>query len=417
MAQELELRAIDRAELHAFVRSVEAAFGSVPIEDELAYWCSMTEPDQTLAVFDGGRIVANAAWSAYDMTLPAGPGAPNPIMAVPGVTAVGVQPTHRRQGLLTRMMTRQLSDLRRRGHSLAILIAAESIIYGRFGYGLSQSFQAVAISSRRAAFRHAPARTGRMRLAEPEEAAKVLPDLHDRIRRLRPGELNRPQGWWDWHFRDVEPHRDGGGARFYAVHESERGESDGYVSYRYHYSWANGLPAHRAQVDDLFALTPEVHAALWRFVLDLDLVSEVTCGARPLDDPLRWLLADPRQLRTSNVGDFVWVRIIDIPRALAARGYGREDRLVLEVCGSDPDSAGRWVLDTGAVGGACRTARKADRTDVTLGLADLGAIYLGGVAPSVLATAGRVEEGRPGALARADAVFASPVAPFCSTDF
>jgi predicted acetyltransferase len=416
-ADQLELRPIEAGEVAAFVRAVESAFGHVPSEENLAYWSELTIPDQTLAVVDGGRIVATAAWNAFELTLPAAAGLPFPVINAAGVTAVGVFPTHRRQGLLTRMMTRQLDDLRQRGELLAILTASESVIYGRYGYGLSQSFQEIAIASRRAAFQQPVAAGGRMRLADPEEAGKILPDLHDRARRLRPGEIDRIPLWWDMHFRDVEKDRDGGGPRFYAVHESSRGEPDGYTSYRYHSAWPDGLPSSRVAVGEVIALTSDVHAALWRFLLDLDLIGSVTCQMYPMDDPLRWLLADPRQLRTTAFGDHVWVRIIDVPGALAARGYGTEGELVLDVRGPDPDSAGRFLLATGPGGGQCRKARKSDRTDLVLGLADLGAVYLGGITPSVLARAGRVVEARPGSLTRADAAFASPVAPFCGTGF
>jgi predicted acetyltransferase len=416
-ADQLELRPVDAGEVVAFVRAVDAAFGNVPTDEDLAYFTALTVPDQTLAVFDGGRIVATAGWNAFELTLPAAAGSAYPVISVPGVTAVGVHPTHRRQGLLNRMMTRQLDDLRRRGELLAILTASESVIYGRYGYGLAQSFQEVAVASRRAAFRRPVVTGGHMRLADPDEAGKILPDLHDRARRLRPGEISRPPQWWEWQFRDPEKDRDGGGARFYAVHESDRGEPDGYTSYRYHHSWPDGLPSSRVAVRDVTALTPDVYAALWRFLLDLDLVGEVTCHSRPLDETLRWLLAEPRQLRTTGIGDHIWARIIDVPGALAARGYGTEEQLVLDVQWPDPDSAGRFALTTGPDAGHCRKARRSDKTDLVLGLADLGAVYLGAVGLSVLARAGRVVEERPGALARADAAFASPVAPFCGTGF
>jgi predicted acetyltransferase len=416
-AHSVDLRPIEAAEVPAFVRAAEIPFGHLPDDEEVAYWSSVTRPDQALAGFEGGRIVATALWARYELTLPPAPGAAHPVLSVPGVTAVGVHPTHRRQGLLTAMMTRQLADLRQQGHAVAILMAAESVIYGRFGYGLAQSLQAVAITTSRSVFRRPVGAPGRIRLAEPDDAAKVIPGVHDRARRLRPGELTRPAEDWDWLFRDTERERGGGGPRFYAVHESGRGEPDGYVSYRYHRTGSDGLSRHRVEIDDLLSVSPEVHAALWRFVLDLDLVGEVSCGARPLDDPMRWWLADPRQFRTTRVADQVWVRIIDPASALGARGYRAAGHLVLDVRGSDPAATGRWVLETDTSGAACRRAGPDERADLVLGLDDLGAVYLGGVSPSVLARAGRITEERAGALERADAVFTSAMAPFTSTDF
>jgi predicted acetyltransferase len=165
------------------------------------------------------------------------------------------------------------------------------------------------------------------------------------------------------------------------------------------------------------ARSAPVHGALWRFLLDLDLSAEISAHARPLDEPLRWMLADPRRLRTTRVCDHLWVRVLDIPAALAARGYSSDDRLVLEVADPARNASSSFTVDTSAEAGACRRSRKGEEAELALSLADLGAIYLGGIAPSVLASAGRVRELRRGALARADRAFASPSAPFCSIDF
>jgi predicted acetyltransferase len=185
----------------------------------------------------------------------------------------------------------------------------------------------------------------------------------------------------------------------------------------------------RLKVRDLMGETPDIEAALWRFVLDLDLVREVVAHSRPVDEPLRYRLHDQRQLRTVAVDDGLWLRILDTPAALTARGYLRPGRLVLDVRapsatptgpegvdGPDP-AAGRWVLDAGPDGATCRPATAAEATDLVLGLADLSAVLGGGVRPSVLGAAGRVDEERAGALDRADAVFASRPAPICATHF
>jgi predicted acetyltransferase len=415
----LDLRSVDRSEAESFVRLVYQAFGSVPDADSLARACERFEPDFAIGVYEQGRIVATASAYPLEMTLPAGPGRTLPTLAIPGVTAVGVAPTHRRQGLLTRMMNHQLADLRDRGYPVAALLASESIIYGRFGYGWATSYQSLVIESDRDAFRpDVPADTGRMRILEPDEAGKLLPLVHDGARHLRPGELIRNARWWDNHLKDPEKERGGGEARMYAAHESASGEADGWVSYRYgKQDWPEGIARHQVEVDDLVAAEPAVPAALWRFVLDLDLVEEVKAPNRPLDEPLRWMLADPRRLRTTEVADHLWLRILDIPAALAARGYPAAERLVIEVTAADPSAAGRFVLETGPESGACRPAKRGEKAQLVVGLADLGAIYVGGLSPSTLAAAGRVNELASGALAVSDRIFASPVTPFCTLQF
>jgi predicted acetyltransferase len=297
-----------------------------------------------------------------------------------------------------------------------MLNASESIIYGRFGYGLAQSFQSLVIERRAAAFVEHARVSGRLRLLDRCEASSVLPGIHDRARRARPGEINRIPQWWDKFFRDREKDRDGAGPRAFVVHETTTGEADGYAAYRQVTTWPDGLASNKILVEDMAAASSTVHEALWRYLLDLDLSAEISAQARPLDEPLRWMLTDPRRLRTTRLSDHLWVRIIDVPAALSAREYTSNDTLVFEVV-----DAGRapacFTLHTDAGAGTCRRSRKPEQAELSLSLSDLGAIYLGGVAPSVLAAAGRVRELRPGAVDRLDATFASPLAPFCSTDF
>jgi predicted acetyltransferase len=407
------------SDVAAFGRSLLGAFGEVPDDDTLARVATAYQPDFAIAISDGGRIVGTASAYPLELTLPAAAGHAYPTIPVPGVTAVGVAPTHRRRGLLTKLMNHQLSDLAQRGYPVSVLLASESIIYGRFGYGWAQSYQSVRIEGDHSSFRaDAPVVDGRMRLLESDEAAKILPSIHDRNRLRQPGELNRSSRWWDRHLKDAEKDRGGGGGRFYALHESSTGEADGWISYRYgRQSWPGGIPRHEAVIEDLVVADRRVLTALWRFALDLDLVEEVSVSMRPVDEPLRWLLADPRRLRTTEVADHLWVRIIDIPAALAARGYAVAERLVIEVTSPETYPKGRFVLEAGPTSGSCRPAKRGEKAQLVLGLADLGAIYLGGVAPSVLAAAGRVTEVKAGSLAVADRVFASPVAPFCTLHF
>jgi predicted acetyltransferase len=411
----LELRSVPAEEATTFTRAVEAGFGHAGNEEAIADYVALFQPDWAIAVYDAGRIVATTSADPFELTLPGGfietAMIDTALIETVGVTAVTVSPTHRRRGLLTQMMTRQLDQFRERGVAVAILTASEAVIYGRFGYGLATSFQSVAVDTPSSKFARPVDVEGRFRMLDAEEAAKVLPAVHDRACRLRPGDITRPETFWQRDFRDREFSRNGGSGRFYVVHESPAGEPDGYASYRYFHDWPDDRPAHRVEVEDLYAVGDNVLAAMWRFLLDLDLVRQVRAD-RPVDDPLRWLLADARQCVGRGIGDHLWVRLVDIPVALEARGYGGTGDLVLEV-----PSVGRYVLSASPSAASCREAHRGERGDVELGLADLGAIYLGGVRPSLLAAAGRINELRPGALARADSIFLSPIAPYCGTGF
>jgi predicted acetyltransferase len=400
------LRPIVQEEFAAWAKAVSAAFGAHP--DDAQDW--IVEYDRTVAVFDGDEIVANAGAFTFDLTLPG-----LTTTQVAGVTAVGVRTDRRRQGLLTRMMEHQLDDVAQRGEALAILLASESVIYGRFGYGLASSVVHIEIDSQRDTFLPRVPITGVVRPVDNDAAAKTLPAIHDQARRQRPGDIPRIQPWWDRYFKDPEKERDGGTARFYAVHESAPGQADGYVSWRIKHHWDNALASNELRVDELVAASPEATAALWRYVLDVDLVGKVTAWV-PVDEPLRWMLTDPRRMVTKGMHDFLWVRLLDIPAAMSARRYQVEDSLVIEVTDAfRPGTAGRYRIGGSPDGAAC--ARTTDDADLVFDVTDLGALYLGGTTATQLAQAQRGAELTPGARRRADVFFATSPLPYCRTDF
>jgi len=206
------------------------------------------------------------------------------------------------------------------------------------------------------------------------------------------------------------------------VHEGQGGEAEGDVAYRWKDDWRRGNPANQVVVVDAVGDTPALEAELWRYLLDLDLAAKVSAWQRPVDDPLRWLLADPRRLEVTSVRDDIWVRLLDLPVALAARRYGAEGRVVLDVADPFcPWNDGKWIVEAGADGtGRARRSAPAEPADLRLDVAELGALYLGGVRASSLARAGRLEELSTGALGRADGLLgpvAAEPAPFCRTGF
>jgi predicted acetyltransferase len=404
-----EIRPVTKDEYVPFATTTGTAFGNVDVEeqeDERGFF----EFERSLAAFDGDRIVGTAGAFTFDLTLPG-------LTTVPaaGVTWVGVLPTHRRQGILTSLMTRQLDDVHERGEPVAILYASESVIYGRFGYGWASSSYSMEINPRYAVFRQPADASGRLRVVDKEEAGKVLPGLYDQWRRTRPGAVTRRQEWWDVVLKDNEKRREGASARFYVVHESQPGQADGYLTYRVKRDWQEDSASELRQ-EDLVAMTPQAHTALWRYCLEHDLIRKVSAYNVAVDDPIRWQLADPRRLRVTSVHDTLWARVLDVPAALSARRYDLEGSLVIEVADTfRPQTEGRYRLEGGPDGATC--SRTDAEPDLAMSVVDLGAIYLGGVAPSTLATAGRIEERNPGALALADGMFPSTPAPFSNTGF
>jgi predicted acetyltransferase len=199
--------------------------------------------------------------------------------------------------------------------------------------------------------------------------------------------------------------------------EDGDGRAQGYVTYRIHENWDDGLPGHTLSVEELVALNAEVRARLWQFCFDVDLVRVVSAGNVPVDEPLWWMLDDPRRLRVKGVHDLLWVRMLDVETALSARTYASDAVVVIEVVDrSCPEVAGRYRL-VGGGGGAAECRRTADPPDLVLEAADLASAYLGAVRFATLARAGLVSEVVPGALSRADSLFATTPGPACCTRF
>lgn len=406
-----DIRALEDDEFDKMPTVFGIAFGFQPNEEVLEGWRAQTEMDRTLAAFEGDEAVGTAAAVSFELTVPGAQQVP-----AAGVTAVAVRTTHKRRGILTSLMKQQLTDVVDRGEPLAILLASESVIYGRFGYGLASSHHLVEIDPHHGEFARPFTDPGRFRQVDRDAAAKVLPGLFDASRKRTVGDVDRNQPRWDGYFRDPEHDRGGASGLFYVVHESAKGRADGYVSYRVKNEWRAGLPANEVQVRDLVADDPDVYAATWRYLLDIDLAGAITAWGRPVDEPLRWLLHDPRRLKTMMQADFLWARIVDVPAALSERRYTVPGDLVLEVVDDFLGvGTGRVALSGAPDGATCKATKK--KADLALSIADLGAIYLGGHSASALARAGRIEEKSKGALARADAMFTTHPAPYCRTGF
>ena len=417
---DLEIRKVQRGEEEEFIASIRVPFldpatGAADQADWLDRAVRATELDRSWVVVDAGRFVANCGFHSLDVTLPAAPGQPCPVLSMGGVTRVGVHPTHRRRGLLARMMAEMLDDARSRGEAIAGLMASESVIYGRFGFGLATEVAEYTIDSREAAF-VGPAPRLDLHLISKDEATKVFPGIYDRHRLGRAGEPNRLPTTWEDYLADEAPNRHGGNPLFFAACD------EGYVGYRAVEGSAY-WQRERLVVEELRGLTPEVEAGLWQYVFGIDLVDEVTAKRRPVDEPLRWRLADPRQLRQTQLDDRLHVRVLDTTAAFEARGYRVDDRLVLEVTppaldgGANDTVPGRWVIDARDGSATCQPASSGEQPDLRLDVTALGSIYMGAFPASLLASAGRIEQLVPGALERADRLFGTWPVPSTVTGF
>ncbi|GAB2944482.1 GNAT family N-acetyltransferase [Nonomuraea fastidiosa] len=396
------LRTIGADEIDAWARMVTTTYGQDwRREGGLRNAARSLDPARTLAACDGPDIVGGASIYGRVMTVP---GWTAPVsVPVAGITLVAVLPTHRRRGILTAMMRRQLTDLYESGgEPFAALNAAQATIYGRFGYGLASQVALIRGDKRFMGLRPGTdVGDGTIRLLGRHEARPLLEKVYDTARRSGVGWVDRTDRFWEARLAEDERARDGGTALRFAVHTERGGEVTGYALYR------SKPPLVR--VIEVAATTRQAYAALWRFLIDLDAHSELAYDGA-VDEPLIHLMSDPRAAH-ATVMDNLWVRLADVPRALAARGYAAPLDVVLEVQDAFcPWNAGRYRLTAGGESVSCERTRA--HPDLRLTAAELGAAYLGGTTLSSLAAAGRVEELRPGALAAASLAFRGERAPF-----
>lgn len=370
--------------------------GREPEAAEVAQLAQLLEVDRAHSAFVDGEAVGSSGAFSFELTVPGGAAVP-----AAGITLVGVLPSHRRRGVMTRLMHVQLDDIRRRCEPVACLWSSEERIYRRFGYGLASLGMAIELPTARAGFRDDPGAHGRVRLVDEAEAALRIPPLYDAVRRRRPGMVSRSDAWWRLRRLSQSP---GPNVLFRAIWENEA-----YALYRVSLPWftvAEGV----AEVVEALGLSLDAAREIWRYLFSLDLVDRVKAERLPLDHPLLLMLEEPRRLGI-RVVDNLWVRLVDVEAALAARRRGAGD-VVLEVTDAlIAENSGRWRVSDDAV------ARTKASADLALDVADLASAYLGGFTFAQLEAAGRVRAMSAGAIERADAVFATDLVPWCPEIF
>jgi predicted acetyltransferase len=393
------LRRATAEDLPAIATVDGRGFGFHYRDEDIEAFRPLFEPDRFLLAEDDGRIVGVTGSFPFDVTLPGGATLP-----APGVTWVSVAVTHRRRGILRALMQEQHRGFVADGSAVSLLTASESSIYGRFGYGITTLNRSVEITRRRATFRPGAPDPGGVREVDTSEARLLFPEIHRRRVATVPGALSRSDAWWDNVLLDREWQRGGATALFHLVH------ADGYASYRIE----DG--DRTCRIVEIVSVTAEAHAALWRVLLAMDLMETVTVWSHPLDDPLQYLLTDPRQVRTTRIRDGMWARVLDVPAALSARRYATEVDVVLDVHDPFLDRGGRFRLRGGPDGAECMRVDMGGPT-VDIELAALGALLFGGERATTLARAGLLATEHRAALHSVDLAFQAERLPQHGTEF
>ncbi len=382
---------------------LRTAFGFHYDEERAARQKRLPELVQRIAAIDAGKIVGSAGAYRFEMTTPGG--------AVPasGLTMVGVMATHRRRGILTRMMDLHLSEARAHGLPISALWATEGAIYGRFGYGLASLSGSVSFQNERVVFKRPVGREGAFRFLDAEEAREPLREVYERVRPAVPGLLSRSPEWWDSRRlgdfdRSLQP--------LQRVVLLIDGRPEGYALYRHAQRISIPGPVDTALlVLEAVGTSPQATAMLWRFLCEIDLVRKIEAPLLSASHPLFHLVDDPRRLRLT-VEDALYVRVVDAAAALAARAFPAEGAVTFRV----EDALHRWNTGVYSIAGG-RAARSDAAPELRFDVAALGSLYLGGVTARELADAGAIAELTPGAVDRADALFRSPRAPWCPEIF
>ncbi len=401
-----EVRAVkDLDEFTAAVFAIGQYFGMVPTEERMQRFVDQITLERMHAAWSDGAIVGGAGAFTFNVTVPGGD------VPTAGVSVVGVYPTHRRRGVLRALMRAQLDDAHERDEPLAALWASEETIYGRFGYGLASFCGEITLAHEYTAFANAAEPAGAVRFLEPEEALEAIPPVFERARLQWPGMFSRDRLWWEnREIKDSEERREGAGPKRWIAYEQD-GAIEGYAVYRHKPGWDGGSTIAELRVIEALGATPQALREIWGYLLSVDWKATITASLLPPDHPLFLLLATPRRMRY-RMGDSLWVRLVDVGAALSARKYSADGSLVFDV--QDEFCAwnqGRWKLDQGVA------ARTDDDADIALSAQSLGSAYLGGVSFAELSRAGRVEELKDGALARADALFRWDRHPWCPEIF
>lgn len=406
-----DVRVLRQADWDKWYENLIRAFGGVAeSSEERELWNALTEYDRSLGVWDGEECVGTAGAFSFRVTVPGGASVP-----AAGVTMVSVAATHRRRGVLTAMMRRQLDDLRAGNEPLAVLTASEPAIYGRFGYGIGTLQINAEIDTGRVRLSVPPGTDDvRLRYAAPGDVLDVCEAVYARRVPERPGMLARQPGWERLQVLDPEGERDGASPLQCVVAERD-GSAVGYTRFRVKPGWGPAGHDGVVQLEDLEGTDPPARAALWRFLSDVDLTTTLRTRGRPVDEDWQHLVSDIRRCQV-RLKDALHVRLVDVGSALEARTYQAPVDVVLEVedafC---PWNEGRWRLTGDAKGASC--VRTGDSPDLALSVRELGAAYLGGVPLASLAAAGRVRELRQGALAETSMAFTSVVAPWLPHGF
>jgi predicted acetyltransferase len=395
----------DSAGFEPFLRSVSRGFlGEEPSADEVESARRALRSRRLTGVFDRVGVTPDAPVATVDSWVSELTMSPERTLPLWSISAVTVAPTHRRRGIATAMLTGELRTAAAAGYALAGLTVTEATIYGRWGFSPAAWASHVVVDTRRARWT-GPTAPGRLDFVARESLPERLAAVHERLRVRRPGAVPGWEGRWRGVAGLTPDAKDAKKVRAVAYTDTagmERGIIVYTIEERDEYT------EHELQVRALFADGDEALAALWRFAIEHDLVGKVTAELQPSVPPVQWMVSDRRAV-TATLTDHHWLRVLDVPRALASRGYAHSLDVVVGVDDALGFAEGAWRILIGADGEASVERTEAE-PKVRMPVGSLASLLLGGVRATELATAGLVRGAGPH-LAAIDAAFAPAATP------
>lgn len=405
----MEIRPLTNEDIPRFQRGVDLTFAWEPTEQQTKRLEDTFEMRRMFGAFDRDELIGTGGAFSFDMTTPGGS------VGCGGTTVITVIPSHRRRGVLNQMMEFHLDEVVEHDEPVAALWASESGIYGRYGYGVSAYHARVTMERSRIEFRNSDPPSGQVQILGVDEAKEVVPPIYESIRPERPGFMTRDEKirWENAHFFDEPSERGGATAKRWAVYEDSDGAAS-YAVYQQKLSWEDGMPNGELHVGEVLAASTEAEEALWRFLVGVDLIGTIKGWNIDPGSAIHHLVTDSRRVKR-GLADGLWVRILDVSRALAARSYQIPGRLVFEVGdGFGGRATGRYELEVDSDGVECRSTDR--EADITLDVRELGSVYLGGVTFRELNRAGLIE-GSADSVLQADLMFGHSRPPWCPEVF
>jgi predicted acetyltransferase len=401
----IEIRTCKDEEFAAGINPIWQYFSTDPKDELIANFRRVLPAGRVHAAFDGKEVVGSASAYPFEMTIPGGP------VPTAGITLVGVRPTHRRQGILSKLMKQLLEGAHERGEPIASLWVAEETVYRRFGCGICSINGEIRIDRAHTHYRKQWERTLVSRQVTHEDALEAFPSVYEQVAPSSPGMIKRSRDWWDVkQLFDDPSDRHGAGPLIRVLFERD-GKPAGYALYRHRTEFIEARSNSTLEVKEAIGADLDATAQVWRYLLDIDLMAQIHAEFLPIDHPLFFLLVEPRRLRL-HAQDGIWLRLVDVEQALRARSYAADEQLALEVTDSFcPWNEGCYRIEPGEV------SRVKGEADLRLDARELASVFMGGFSFSQLHRAGLVEELRPGGIACADRLFATSVAPWCPEMF